>query len=110
MLRRLLFTLVLPLLLAVVGLGLSQTDAAPWPTSNPSALQSGEPAPLNFYGFAGIAGTADVSSEEPEPLQASALDTRTPVQRHQWRAAAQTRWPWHMPDEPLRPPMWPPLL
>lgn len=101
MLRRLLVFVVffaLPLLLAAVLPGLAQAHPAPL------AAASTEPAQVDFYDVA-LAGAADLSSEEPEPLQATAPATRSTAKRHQWRAAALCAWPLRAPDELLRPPM-----
>ena len=109
MLRRLLAVvtfLALPLLLAAVLLALAQTHATP--VMAPSA----ESAQLHFgdMGLAGIASAADFSSEEPEPLQATAPATRTATERPQWLSATHSAWPLRVPDEPLRPPLAQPLI
>ncbi len=101
MLRRLLVFVVflaLPLLLAAVLPGLVPAQPAPL------AASSSEPAQVGFYDVA-LAGAADLSSEEHEPLQATAPAPRGTAKRHQWLASALTTWPLRAPDELLRPPM-----
>ena len=110
MLRRLLALVAFPLLLAAVLLALVQAYPAPLAMFATPTAQNAEPIQLNFYDMAGIAGAADLSSEEPEPLQASAPATRTSAERSQWLTAAHTGWPLRAPDEPLRPPMALPLI
>ena len=101
MLRRLLVFIIflaLPLLLTAVLPRLAQPHPAP------VSAASAEPAQVDFYAV-GIASAADLSSEEPEPLQATAPATRGTPQRHQWTASALTAWPLRVPDQLLRPPM-----
>ena len=102
MLRRLLAFVAFSLLLAAA--------LATFATYTPSTAQNAEPAPLSFYDLSGVVGAADLSSEEPEPLQASAPSTRTAVERSQWLTGAHSAWPVRAPDELLRPPMALPLI
>ena len=97
MLRRLLAFVAFSLLLAAA--------LATFARYTPFTAQNAEPTPLSFYDMSGVVGAADLSSEEPEPLQTSAPTTRIAIARNQWLTATHTAWPVRAPDELLRPPM-----